>query len=215
MAGCKYLVFDAANTLIHKPKVWEVWENVLANNGEIIDPYELRKVHKLISESIRFPDRTSAQFYKDFNAKVLYAFGIVPGDQLLEELFLSLKNLPWEAFEDVEHLSEIQLPLIVASNFRSELEGILGSLVSVKFQELIVSENIGHRKPEKEFYQHLIDKLGVPPQDLIYIGDSLELDVVPASQLGIRSFLIDREGFYPNFKNRISSFAELTLLLKS
>jgi HAD superfamily hydrolase (TIGR01459 family) len=45
-------------------------------------------------------------------------------------------------------------------------------------------------KPWPEIYRHALDALGLPPERLVAIGDSLDHDVVGAARLGIDSALI-------------------------
>ena len=65
------------------------------------------------------------------------------------------------------------------------------------------------RKPELKFYQTAIEKLEIEASEILYIGDSLKLDIIPAKKLGMNTLLIDRDNIYPNSEKRISSFKEL------
>jgi len=47
----KYILFDAANTLIHKPALWENLLQVLEKNGHAIPPELLKK--KITSSSAK------------------------------------------------------------------------------------------------------------------------------------------------------------------
>src|SRR3954471_5882027 len=94
----KYILFDAANTLIHKPAVWEKMPAVLERHGITIAIDKLKYNHKLLSEIIDFPDRTSCEFYTEFNRQLLLSLGIIPTPALLDELFSACKGLPWEKF---------------------------------------------------------------------------------------------------------------------
>jgi putative hydrolase of the HAD superfamily len=208
-----YVVFDAANTLIHKPETWDVWIATLKKFGYDIPFKELIKVHKLTSETCVFPDKTNQAFYQFFNAKVLCNLGIITTEELLKELFFGLKNKPWEAFTDVEVLKSISCPLVIASNFNQSLIDVITPLVPASFEKYFISENMKVRKPSKEFYQQIVTELDVNPNEILYIGDSLELDVIPARNLGIQSYLIDRDELYPRSKYRLTSLAQLTDLM--
>ena len=65
MHTIKYILFDAANTLIHKPSLWANYLNVLHGFGFDVTASELKSKHKLISELISFPDVTSQKFYNN------------------------------------------------------------------------------------------------------------------------------------------------------
>ena len=51
--------------------------------------------------------------------------------------------------------------------------------------------------------------LGVKPEEIIYIGDSLKLDIEPAFKLGMKPYLIDRNNDYPFSSYTISSLTQL------
>ncbi len=206
----KYLLFDAANTLIYKPNLWERILKVLQDNGYKINETELKLKHKLLSEIINFPDTTSRGFYEEFNSELLMALGIIPDENLLKELFEACSYLPWKAFDDCEEIKKLDIKKAVVSNFNSslqeKLEGLIGENI---FDEYIVSEKENLRKPSLEFYARALEKLNAEAGEIIYIGDSLKLDVIPAKKLGIKVLLIDRDNIYPSAKDRITNFSEI------
>jgi len=206
----KYLLFDAANTLIYKPNLWERILKVLQDNGYKINETELKLRHKLLSEIINFPDTTSRGFYEEFNSELLMALGIIPNENLLKELFEACSYLPWQAFDDCEEIKKLDIKKAVVSNFNSslqeKLEGLIGENI---FDEYIVSEKENLRKPSLEFYVRALEKLNAKASEIIYIGDSLKLDVIPAKKLGIKALLIDRDNIYPSAKDRITNFSEI------
>ncbi len=206
----KYLLFDAANTLIYKPNLWERILKVLQDNGYKINETELKLRHKLLSEIINFPDTTSRSFYEEFNSELLMALGIIPNEKLLKELFEACSYLPWKAFNDCEKIKKLDIKKAVVSNFnsslREKLEGLIGENI---FDEYIVSEKENLRKPSLEFYARALEKLNAEAGEIIYIGDSLKLDVIPAKKLGIKALLIDRDNIYPSAKDRITNFSEI------
>lgn len=78
-------------------------------------------------------------------------------------------------------------PLLLASNFdhaptarralrRFGLEGY--------FDHVLISDELGWRKPGSEFFQVLLEKVGGRPQDCIYVGDDPWADVYGASRAG-------------------------------
>lgn len=209
----KYLLLDVAGTLLHKPALFIKIQEVLTSRGHIVALSKIKYNHKLLSETIKFPDRTSKEFYIDFNAELLYTLGIVPTEGLLDELFNACSYLPWEKFDDTEYLREVNIPIGILSNFNSSLKDQLGQLFGAVFSDIFVSEELGVVKPAVEFYQRAIDKIGVDANDILYIGDSFKLDLEPATQLGIKSYVIDRDNFYPNSPNIITSLFDIKDLI--
>lgn len=204
------LLFDAANTLIHKPSIWDKIQEVLTQYQYKVDDKKLKERHKILSEIINFPDRTSVDFYRNFNAELLLSLGIISSDDLLDALFQNCTYQPWEAFSDCSFLQQLPIRKAILSNFNSTLFSLIGALIGTDvFDEIIISENETARKPQTEFYQIAIEKLGVAPSEILYIGDSLKLDIIPAKKLGINTLLIDRDNIYDASVEKISSFEEL------
>ena len=68
---------------------------------------------------------------------------------------------------------------------------------SVKFDWVLGSADVGVQKPNPAFFQAMIHQSGFNPEDILFVGDSMRLDIVPALECGIRAVLIDRNQHYP------------------
>lgn len=213
MGDIKYILFDAANTVIHKPELWTAIQEVLTKYGYSVSDNKIRLHHKLLSELTTFPDRTSREFYRRFNYELLISLGIIPSVEMQDELFTRCSYLPWRRFDDTQWLNSCRLPIGVLSNFNSGLPGILTELFGDLFAHIIPSESVDARKPDIAFYKHASDVIGLPVSNILYVGDSVKLDLEPALRLGLKAFLIDRDGFYLAQQNRISSLNELNRLV--
>lgn len=210
MSDIRYLLFDAANTLIHKPTLWTKMANALEMHHIQVDIPTLQQRHKLISEVLFFPDRTSADFYKNFNAELLYSLGIIPTNKLLDDIFNACTYLPWEVFDDTVVLADTTLPKGILSNFNTTLAEKISNMFPGVFTSVITSEEMKCAKPSLDFYKKAIDAVGLAPENILYVGDSLKLDMEPALKVGMNAWLIDRVGCYPNYPNRITSFHQLS-----
>ena len=206
----KYIFFDVAGTLLGKPTLYSIIQNTLRDFGHEVGLDEIKNKHKLLSEVIHFPDRTDMAFYEKFNSELLYLLGIVPEEALVNSIFKKCTYLPWEAFEDTQILKELPLPMGVISNFNTSLKDKLKQFFGPVFQDVLVSEELGVAKPNIEFYQKAIEKIPFDAHEVLYVGDSIKLDLEPASKLGFKVLIIDRDNFYPNSKNKISSLTEIT-----
>lgn len=215
MKKFEYILFDVAGTLLFKPSFYLKFQNTLESFGHLVTLDELKYKHKLLSEAIHFPDRTNETFYKKFNGELLMIMGIVPEDDLLEQIFNSCKYLPWEKFIDVSVLDQIDLPKGILSNFNTTLKSKLTDQFGDIFKDILVSEELGVAKPNLDFYAKAIEVIGVDPDKILYIGDSMKLDVMPAIQAGMIPKLIDRDNFYGDSKYRIETLSEIQSLLKN
>ncbi|MBN8641858.1 MAG: HAD family hydrolase [Flavobacteriales bacterium] len=206
----KYLLLDVSGTILYKPVLFDKIIEVLNDFGCSVNKKTLQYNHKLLSETIKFPDRTDETFYEYFNSELLFSLGIVPNDSILKALFKACSYLPWEKFTDTSALNEINVPIGILSNFNTTLEEKLNQFFGPLFKDVFVSETIGMSKPSIEFYQYALDKIGIEPNEIVYVGDSFKLDYKPAVELGITTFVIDRDGFYPKNDCIIESLFELT-----
>jgi len=204
------IFLDAANTLLYKPALIPTMLNVLKRHGIKLPEVEFASRHRWLSEVIVFPDRTSRDFYAEFNAQLLRSFGIIPNPDLLNEIFAACSYLPWHPFDDVSALQTYPHPLGVLSNWNKSLPEQLALIPNIHFRWILGSEQEKVRKPELAFFQRIIDEAKLAPTQIAYVGDSLRLDIEPALILGLSAFLIDRDNLYPYARvPRIRSLTEL------
>ena len=205
----KYIFFDVSGTLMSKPSVFTNIIETLAKHGITISLQELKWKHKLLSEVILFPDRTDKYFYNKFNTELLRILGVLPTTELVNDIFESCTYLPWEIFEDTAALSEISLPKGIISNFDTSLKKKLNGYFGDIFEHVFGSEEFGISKPAITFYEAVLKKVGLPAGEILYVGDSIKLDIEPASKLGMKCLLIDRDSAFLNSSMRIDSLHDI------
>ncbi|WP_378183121.1 HAD family hydrolase [Aquimarina sp. SS2-1] len=209
MSKYKYILFDVAGTLLHKPTFYSTFLKVLEKEGYFIESIEFKRKHKLLSEVIHFPDRTSRKFYDYFNTELLYLLGVIPTRDLLKKLFERCSYLPWEKFSDTDILKKIEIPKGIISNFNNTLKEKIDHFFDPFFSDILVSEELGVAKPSVDFYQKTLEHINVDANKILYIGDSIKLDIEPSIKLGINSLLIDRDCIFPSSTYRIDSLNEV------
>jgi 2-haloacid dehalogenase len=63
------------------------------------------------------------------------------------------------------------------------------------FEAVIVSEEIGHAKPQAAFFDHTFQAIGHPPKErVLVVGDSLQSDIRGARGYGLRSCWYNPKG---------------------
>jgi len=60
------------------------------------------------------------------------------------------------------------------------------------FSPIHISEAIGYRKPRREAFLQTAEAMRVPPQEVLFIGDTFALDVVGAKSVGMDAAWFDR-----------------------
>lgn len=202
--------FDVANTLLNKPDLYTRILLSLKEFGIRVNEGELIRRHRLLSEVVTFPDKTSREFYNEFNRELLISLGITPDEEFVSHIFQSCTYLPWKPFDDTKVLEEVKLPIGILSNWDDSLPQKLKEFFSVEFKWVLGSQLQGKRKPDPGFFNLMLEHSYLKPEEILYVGDSVKLDILPARKLGIKAVLIDRINLYPDSNlNRISNLREV------
>ena len=92
-----------------------------------------------------------------------------------------------------EALAGIDLPVCVVSN--ADDEDIYGAIErhSLRFDAVVTSEECRCYKPDPAIFQIAMKKMGVAPERVFHVGDSLHSDVSGARSCGIRGVWICRD----------------------
>ena len=64
------------------------------------------------------------------------------------------------------------------------------------FDDLVYSSDAGLWKPRPEVFDHALSRLGLRPEQALFVGDKPEYDVLGAHNAGLRAALIDRSSQY-------------------
>lgn len=79
-------------------------------------------------------------------------------------------------------------PLVLVSNFYGNLSAVLREFgFEDIFQHVIESAAVGIRKPDVRIFQLGIQALGMPPEHIAVVGDSMKNDILPAQQAGCQT----------------------------
>ncbi|MDB5350023.1 MAG: haloacid dehalogenase superfamily enzyme subfamily [Planctomycetota bacterium] len=89
--------------------------------------------------------------------------------------------------------SRYQLGLI--ANQPAEVRGTLDELGVLRYFIVVcLSEEVGFTKPDRRIFQIALDRAGIPGTEALMVGDRIRHDIAPASQLGMATALILRNG---------------------
>jgi putative hydrolase of the HAD superfamily len=94
---------------------------------------------------------------------------------------------------------------VALQNAKIDAIGLTGHL-----GEVFTAEGLGTAKPEAASYLTVCASLGVPPAEVLHIGDRYDLDVVAARAAGLSAVHLDRTGAGPHTEpHRLTSLAQL------
>ena len=219
--GIDGIVLDAVGTLIEPaPSVATAYEAAALRQGIALDRAEVRS--RFVrhfgdddADDLRGPLATDERRERDRWRRIVD--GVLPEVPDPARAFAELwdhfgRPDAWRPFDDVDpalaRLGSAGIALRVASNFDGRLRGVLRGLpgLAALADGVVISSEVGYRKPHPEFYRAACASLGLPLDRVLCVGDDAENDLRGPRRAGLRAVLIDREGRLPRGPNTFRNF---------
>jgi putative hydrolase of the HAD superfamily len=131
-------------------------------------------------------------------------------------------TLAWERSENfdlyddalpvLEELRRYGLKLALVSNTSRDLAEFIGHH-ALDVDLALSSREHGRTKPHPTIFKAALDRLEVAAETAAMVGDSPEDDIEGARALGMRAFLLDREGRFPDAPERLPDLYALPAAL--
>ena len=119
-------------------------------------------------------------------------------------------NLLEGAIEILEYLKSKYMLHIITNGFEEvQKQKLEKSEISHYFNVIVTSECIGVKKPNPKIFKYAMEKAKTVAYESIMIGDSLEADVVGATQVGMKAIYLTNEKKDYNEYISINSLEEL------
>jgi 2-haloacid dehalogenase len=156
-------------------------ESILADYSEFeaaAEEGEFREYREVLRSVVR-----------GFGAK--YAF--IPSARELDTLVRSLPQ--WRPFADtVDVLSRLKrrYKLAILSNVDDSLFAHTARALVVELDYVITAYQVRSYKPSLNNFRALLSRVGVPPDRILHVAQSLYHDVVPAKQCGLATVWVNR-----------------------
>lgn len=219
----KAILFDFGNTLVSTELDWEVIiEQNITSLLAYLDSVEI-KVDKesfgqaflqIRKENFEKADVELREYTAEESlAQMLEKIGIKDIKQnILEKavdaFFAPEQNL-YPVFPEVpEVLTKLKnrgYKLAIVSNATSGRlikKAAAGRDLSKYFETIVVSADVGYRKPHPKIYQIALDFLNEKAEETVMVGDLLEVDIIGAQKLGMKTilakFIAKQENFNGN-----------------
>lgn len=109
------------------------------------------------------------------------------------EVFYAVRNQVEFYPDTLEALERLhaRVPLASLSNGNADLQRIG---LADRFAARLHAREFGAAKPETSFFHAACDALRLPPEQVLHVGDHVDLDVVGAARAGLRSCWLNRDG---------------------
>lgn len=162
-------------------------------------------VHQIISERLNisldqyfdsidsyYAKSIEGQIDKNTLKKVLSLHLNYPPDKL-EKLFFDIYK---KKFKRNNELYKIAKKLktkgykiaILSDQWHFSKEVVLPEKDKKIFDEVVVSCDVGSRKPDKEIYELILSRLKLKPEEVVFI-DNQKWNIIPASKMGMKTIL--------------------------
>ena len=173
----KWIFFDVGTTLVDEEKAYD------------------HRVFDMIKD-------TNITFEEFNNKRIEHARQGLDGNSATIKYF-NLNKTPWHSEDEVlyedtidvlEYLKSKSYKIGIIANQKKGLETRLSEFGILKYFDLVIaSEEVLVSKPDKEIFNIALSKINSKPQECIMIGDRLDNDIIPASNLGMKTIWI-RQG---------------------
>jgi HAD superfamily hydrolase (TIGR01662 family) len=176
------VVFDVGETIVDETRAWSEWADwlgiprltflavlggVIRRGGDHREPFRILR-----------PDL-------DLRAeRAKRAAAGQPDEIRLDDLYP-------DAVATMRHVADAGYRIGIAANQPSRTEEILAGL-DVPLALVASSETWGVHKPDPRFFARIVAELGLPPEEIAYVGDRLDNDVEPAAAAGMAAIFIRR-----------------------
>jgi putative hydrolase of the HAD superfamily len=203
MTPPKAILFDAGSTLVWLDHPYLV--DLLRQHGVQVSLEQVMEgeygAKLLLDQEIRAgrvgDDRSRG---KVFFAEIFRQVGVT------EDVFPPLTQALWtrhagrnlwsnvreHTAETLDELSRRGYRLAVISNADGRVESLLDSVgLHRHFEFILDSHLVGIEKPDPRIFRLGAERLGVKPEEAVYVGDIYEIDVQGARAAGMRPILID------------------------
>jgi putative hydrolase of the HAD superfamily len=127
------------------------------------------------------------------------------------------EHVPDDVFPALEGLQELGVRLAVASNANGALHRMFARVGLARYFHAICDSCVeGVEKPDRRFFEIVLDRSGARREGAIHVGDLYHVDVVGARNAGLRPVLMDPNDLYRHYQvERVRTLADLVALVAS
>ncbi len=170
----KTVIFDLGETLVDETRQWEV---VAKATG--VPFFTLAGVIGSVVE--RGLEHRAA--YEEL--------GVEPIDAVRYGYVVDTTVFYDDAIPALRQLQELGYRVGIVAN---QPDGIVEQLdaMDLRLDVLATSATYGVAKPDSRFFERIVADCGVPASEIVYVGDRLDNDILPAQSIGMRAVFIRR-----------------------
>ena len=117
-------------------------------------------------------------------------------EAIVDDLYERTKAETARSRKVLTAIKERGLPMVLVSNFYGNMPVVLHEFCfDGLFLKVVESAVVGIRKPDPRIFLLGVEALGLKPEEVTVVGDSLEKDIVPALEAGCQAVWLRGEGW--------------------
>jgi len=205
----KAIFFDLDGTLCDSDTAWSIAQREMFQllreqypdvSQEVLTE-TWKTVHQRLFQQLD-AGKCSMANVRDARFQCLFQELGLPIDKVMEGLsgfFCSRYLTSLRLYDDVTVLEELRAYHVgIITNGAhdehtdSQLSKVRHLGLSERIQSLTISGEIGVRKPKIEIFQVACERAGISPKKALFVGDTVENDIVGANRAGMTSVFINR-----------------------
>jgi len=97
----------------------------------------------------------------------------------------------------------MKLGIITDAKRKKAMQRIKAMNITDFFDIIITFEDTGEKKPSKKPFRLAMKKLNLKPVEILFVGDSMERDIQPAKNLGMKTLRVKRNEDFRKIKELI------------
>lgn len=189
MKRLKAILIDVGGPLVDERGFYELTDRLvlelLTSSGCQITREDYEKVLQHLTARLFPAPRTAALWH--FIRPDLKKFQQLREEMKLRQQEWRAERLQAGALEAVRALAR-HYRLALAGNQPAAIKELLASSGILQYFHFgLVSEELGARKPDPQFFQMILDSLEVEPEEAAMVGDRLDHDIFPARLMGLKT----------------------------
>ena len=130
--------------------------------------------------------------------------------QIADDLYERTVEQTSKSRRVLQALKDQDVPMVLVSNFYGNMPVVLREFgFDGLFLKVIESAVVGIRKPDPRIFLLGVEALGLEPEQVTVVGDSLDKDIAPALEAGCQAVWLRGEGWTPVSHNGDSPHCEI------